>query len=82
MNPMMSIAVYFILWWLAFFMMLPLGAHSPHETGEATTPGVDRGAPRAHRLGLKALLAAVIAALLWLVVAWAVSQDLFMVRAE
>lgn len=82
MNPIMSIAVYFILWWLAFFTMLPMGAHSPHETDETTTPGVDRGAPRAHRLGLKALLAAAIAALLWLIVAWAVSQDLFMVRAE
>jgi predicted secreted protein len=81
MNPVMSVAVYVILWWLAFFMMLPMGAQSLHEADEAAARGVERGAPRAHRLGLKALLAAVIAAVLWLGVAWAVSHDLFTVRA-
>jgi len=81
MNPVMSVAVYVILWWLAFFTMLPMGAQSFHEADEQAAPGVERGAPRAHRIGLKVLLAAGIAALLWLGVVWAVAQDIFTVRA-
>lgn len=81
MSLFLSVAIYIILWWLAFFTMLPLGAHSPHEQGEDAPPGVDRGAPKIHGLGRKALWAAGIAALLWLGVAWAVSIDLIGMRA-
>jgi predicted secreted protein len=77
MNVFLGLAIYLILWWLAFFTMLPLGAQSLHEAGEAAEPGVERGAPKDHRLGLKAMLAAGIAAALWLGVAWAISVDLF-----
>jgi predicted secreted protein len=80
MNLFLGIAIYVILWWLAFFTMLPLGAQSLHEADEQAAPGVERGAPRAHRLRLKALLAAAIAAIAWLGVAWAISVDLFNVR--
>lgn len=76
MNPIMAVAIYGILWWLAFFTMLPLGAQSLHEADEAAAPGVERGAPRAHKLWQKALYAAAIAAVLWLGVAWAISVDL------
>lgn len=80
MHPALGSAIYIILWWLSFFMILPLGARSPHEADEAAPPGVERGAPKAHRLGLKALIASGIAAVLWLGVYWAVSVDLFDVR--
>ncbi|MFZ2029706.1 MAG: DUF1467 family protein [Vitreimonas sp.] len=76
MNPIMGVAIYGILWWLSFFIMLPLGAQSLHEADESSVPGVERGAPRAHKLWLKALFAAGIAAVLWLGVAWAISVDL------
>ena len=82
MNLPMSIAIYILLWWLAFFTMLPIGAQSPHEADEQTVPGADRGAPRAHKLKVKALWAAGIAALLWLGVYWAVTHDFFSVRAD
>lgn len=80
MNLFLGIAIYVILWWLAFFTMLPLGAQSLHEADEEAAPGVERGAPKAHRLGLKALLASVIAAIVWLGVAWAISVDLWDMR--
>jgi predicted secreted protein len=76
----LGLAIYTLLWWLAFFTVLPLGAQSMHEADEAATPGVERGAPKAHRLALKALWACAIAAVLWLFVAWAVSVDLFQMR--
>jgi predicted secreted protein len=80
MNPFLGAAIYVILWWLAFFAVLPIGAQSLHEAGEEAVPGVERGAPRSHRLRLKALLATGIAAVLWLGVAWAISVDLMNVR--
>lgn len=80
MNPVLGIAIYLIVWWLAFFLVLPIGAQSHHEAEEDTVPGAERGAPRVHRLRLKALLAAGIAAIVWLFVAWAISVDLWNMR--
>jgi predicted secreted protein len=77
MNLFLGLAIYLILWWLVFFMVLPLGARSLHEADETGAPGIDRGAPVSHNLGMKALVAAAIAAVLWLGVAWAISRDLF-----
>lgn len=82
MNLFLGIAIYVILWWLAFFTMLPIGAQSLHEGDEQAVPGVERGAPKSHRLGFKALLASGIAAVLWLGVAWAVSADMFNVYPQ
>lgn len=72
MGWFLGIAVFVILWWLAFFAVLPLGAKSAHEAGEAVTPGNEPGAPLMHRLPFKAALAAGIAALIWIGVQWAV----------
>ena len=80
MNFFLGLAIYVILWWLAFFAVLPIGVQSLHEAGEAAEPGIERGAPKLPRLRLKALLAAAIAAALWLFVAWAISVDLFAMR--
>ncbi|MBX3510312.1 MAG: DUF1467 family protein [Hyphomonadaceae bacterium] len=80
MNIFLGLAIYVILWWLVFFTVLPMGAQSLHEADEVSAPGVERGAPRAHNLVRKALLASVIAAVVWLGVAWAVSIDLFSMR--
>ena len=77
MSPALGVAIYMILWWLAFFALLPVGAKSHAEAGEPTPPGSDPGAPLKHRLKLKALWAAAIAAVVWLFVYWAVLADLF-----
>lgn len=77
MFGLLGIAVYIILWWLAFFLMLPIGARSHYEAGEAPPPGSEHGAPLAHRIGFKAMLAAAIAVPLWGLVYWAVSVNLF-----
>lgn len=82
MSIVLAAAIYVILWWLSFFVMLPMGAQSFHEAGEAAPPGAEAGAPRAPNLAKKALWAAVIAALVWLFVVWAVSVDLIGMRAH
>ena len=80
MSLFLSIAIYVILWWLSFFLMLPVGAQSHHEADEPVVAGAEAGAPKVHNLGKKALWAAGIAAVLWLFVFWAVSVDLFGMR--
>jgi predicted secreted protein len=75
MNPLLGLAIYMLLWWLSFFVALPIGATSPHEAGEASEPGVERGAPKQHNLGKKALIAAAIAAVLWPLVALLIVKD-------
>jgi predicted secreted protein len=82
MNIFLGIAIYVILWWLSFFVMLPMGAQSLHEADEAAVPGVERGAPKSHHLKKKMLLAAIIAVPIWLFVAWAISVDLVGMRPD
>lgn len=48
------LAIYFIVWWLVFFMVLPWGVRSQEEKAEVVL-GSDPGAPAVH--GLKAKLA-------------------------
>jgi predicted secreted protein len=39
-----ALAIYFVIWWIVLFAVLPFGVHSQHESGEMT-PGTDPGAP-------------------------------------
>jgi predicted secreted protein len=77
MNPVLGVAIYIIIWWLTFFAVLPLGAQSYHEADEEAVAGTERGAPRAHDLGKKALITAGIAAVIWAGVYWAISVNVF-----
>jgi predicted secreted protein len=55
-----AIAVYFIIWWVTLFCVLPFGVRSQQEAGEVT-PGSDPGAPAAARIGRVALINTVVA---------------------
>ena len=47
--PLVSlVAIYFVVWWLCLFLVLPFGVKSQTEVG-AAVPGTEPGAPwRAH----------------------------------
>ena len=47
-------AIYFIVWWLVLFAVLPWGVRSQAESGEVV-PGSDPGAPAIPHLGAKLL---------------------------
>ena len=40
-----GVAIYFIVWWLCLFAVLPWGVRNAHETGENVEPGNEAGAP-------------------------------------
>ena len=55
------IALYFIVWWISLFAVLPLGVQNAEEAGERPDGLSDPGAPVNPRLGLKAALTSVVA---------------------
>ena len=69
------IAVFFVLWWISFVAVLPIGNKSFHEAGEPVVAGSDPGAPIAPRLWRKALMATGLAIALTLLLLWAMSNE-------
>lgn len=60
MSTTTFIAVFFLIWWIVLFAVLPWGIHSQHEGGEVA-PGTDPGAPVLPKLGRKLMLTTVVA---------------------
>ena len=61
MTVTAAIAVYFILWWVVLFAILPFGVRSQHEEPDMPA-GTDPGAPVRPRLLIKAAITTVITA--------------------
>ena len=59
-----AVAIFFLIWWVVLFAVLPFGVRSQHEEGEMAA-GTDPGAPLISRLGRKLLLTTVVAALIF-----------------
>lgn len=80
-DPFLGVAIYIILWWLAFFCMLPIGVKNLDEAGDAGGIGQERAAPVRPNLGQKAIWAAILAAVVWGVVQAGVAFDVFSIRS-
>jgi predicted secreted protein len=55
-----AIAIYFIIWWVVLFAVLPFGVRSQEESGDVA-PGSDPGAPARTNLKRKLLWTTLIA---------------------
>lgn len=64
MSLVSSVAIYFVIWWLVLFVVLPFGVQSQDETQNGV-PGADRGAPQQPLLVRKALATTVLAAIIF-----------------
>jgi predicted secreted protein len=80
MNFFSGLVVYVVLWWVIFFIALPIGVSPPHEVGESAGPGHDAGAPVKPRLWIKAAATTVIAGLLWAVAWWLITSGNLSIR--
>ena len=69
MTLPIGLAIYFTIWWIVLFAVLPFGVRSQHDDAEMT-PGTDPGAPVAPRLLLKALITTVVACVLFAGLWW------------
>lgn len=66
-------AVYFVLWWLCLFLVLPFNVRNQHDTGQVTK-GTEPGAPALLRLWPKLLVTTVLAAVLLVLLMWGLSN--------
>lgn len=64
MNWTSILAIYFLVWVMTAFLLLPFGVRTHEEAGEALTPGQADSAPANFRPGKLAIRATVIAAAL------------------
>ena len=64
MNLVGAIALYFVIWWITLFAVLPFGSRSQHESGEVVE-GTEPGAPVLPGLLKKAAITSVIAAVIF-----------------
>lgn len=71
MSITLSLALYFIIWWVMLFAVLPLGVRTQGDAGEIIqgTPASAPVAPRPGRIiALTTALATVVFALVWLAI--------------
>lgn len=71
------IAIYFVIWWITLFLVLPFGVRNAHEAGTEVEEGHDAGAPMFHGLWKKAAVNTVIAAVVFGGVYWGYTHGVF-----
>jgi predicted secreted protein len=64
MSTATAIAIFFLIWWVVLFAVLPWGVRSQHEGGEVA-PGTDPGAPTLPRLGRKLVWTTLVAGVIF-----------------
>ncbi len=69
MSFTFGLAIYFIMWWLTLFMVLPFGLRTQHEQGEVV-PGTPESAPSTPRL-LRVFLINTVVASVCFAIFWA-----------
>lgn len=73
MSLTLAIALYFIIWWVVLFAVLPIGVRTQGEEGEVV-PGTPESAPAAPHLlrivGLNTLVASIVFAGVWVVITY------------
>ncbi len=70
MSVITAIAIFFLIWLVALFAVLPWGVRSQHEAGadvEPMPPGTDPGAPAHFSLGRKLLWTTLVSCVIYAV---------------
>jgi len=68
MSVTTAIALFFLIWWVTLFAVLPFGIRSQHEAGPDAgpiAPGTDPGAPTGFSLGRKLLWTTLVAGVIY-----------------
>ncbi len=66
MSISTSVAIYFIIWWVVLFAVLPWGVRSQVEAGDVV-PGSDPGAPALPKLWSKVLWTTLVSAVVFVI---------------
>ena len=76
MSWFSHLAIFFIVWWITLFMVLPWGV----QRDEAVRAGNDPGAPARSRMGIKILANTLLALIIWAVIFVIDRYDLITIR--
>ncbi len=71
-----AVAIYFIIWWVSLFVVLPFGVRNAAEAGQMVEEGNDAGAPIHHGLAWKAAITTVVATVVFALVYWLLVNDI------
>jgi predicted secreted protein len=63
-----ALVLYSVIWFMVFFIVLPLRFTSQSEAGEVV-PGTPKSAPSDHLVGKKARITTLVAAVIWMIIA-------------
>lgn len=63
-----GLALYFVIWWILLFAVLPFGVRSQAESGEVVA-GTEPGAPSVHGLQEKAIWTTLVASIVLVIAA-------------
>ncbi|MDZ7708919.1 MAG: DUF1467 family protein [Roseovarius sp.] len=74
-----AIVLYVVIWFLTFFVVLPVRIQTQGDLGEIV-PGTQAGSPEHHHLKKKALITTGIAAILWAICAYVILSGMISVR--
>jgi predicted secreted protein len=74
-----ALAIYFVIWWIVLFAVLPWGVHSQHESGEVA-PGTDPGAPVLPHLRRKLVWTTIVASLVF--AAWYLAYAYHLINVD
>jgi predicted secreted protein len=66
-----ALAIYFIIWWVVLFTVLPFGVRNAAEAGETVEAGHDPGAPTVPALGKKLIWTTIVSSVVF-AICWAV----------
>jgi len=64
MPVTMALGIFFLIWWVVLFAVLPFGIRSQHEGGDMV-PGTDPGAPEIPNLMRKLVCTTLVSALIF-----------------
>lgn len=60
--------VYVLVWWILWFMMLPIGLVTQGESGKEITKGTPHSAPAETKLWMKVLVTSGLSAVVWFII--------------
>lgn len=78
MPVITAVAMYFVIWWIALFAVLPLGTR---PVADADSQSGWRGAPEKPQMLKKALITTVVAAVIWGIIYGVIASGLVSFRS-
>ncbi len=73
MHWFSALVTFVIVWWMIFFMVLPVGVRGQFETGNVEW-GTEPGAPSKDSMGRRMLITTGISVLVWAAIYWLISS--------